>query len=139
MGSVREITNYSLLSVSYRDKKQLKRLLRMWNTLDDLGDKGDTVAICILMDLQRVTGIDLELYRKRARRAFNEGYKNGVLSFPQFMAISYTLVLGYTQEEIAWVMGVDQSVISRNINSGLKQMQIGLRAFVEDKSCGEKD
>lgn len=29
-------------------------------------------------------------------------------------------------------MGVDQSVISRNINSGLKQMQIGLRAFEED-------
>ena len=104
----------------------------MWDTLNELGDKGDTVAICILIDLQRVTGIDLELYYKNSRRAFNEGYKNGVLSFSQFMAIAYTLVLGYTQEEIAWVMGVDQSVISRNINSGLKQMQIGLRAFEEE-------
>lgn len=132
MGAVREIINYSLLRVSYKDKKQLKRLLRMWGTLDELGDKGDAVAICILIDLKRVTGIDMDLYSRKTRNAFNEGYKNGVLSFPQFMAITYTLVLGYTQEEIAWVMGVDQSVISRNINSGLKQMQIGLRAFEEE-------
>lgn len=133
MGAVREIINYSLLRVSYKDKKQLKRLLRMWGTLDELGDKGDAVAICILIDLKRVTGIDMDLYSRKTRNAFNEGYKNGVLSFPQFMAITYTLVLGYTQEEIAWVMGVDQSVISRNINSGLKQMQIGLRAFEEEE------
>lgn len=132
MGAVREHINHALLSVSYKDKKQLKRLLKAWSTLDELGDRGDTVAICILIDLQRVTGIDMDLYYKRDRRAFNEGYKNGVLSFAQFMAITYTLVLGYTQEEIAWVMGVDQSVISRNINSGIKQMQIGLRAFEED-------
>lgn len=132
MGAVREIINYSLLRVSYKDKKQLKRLLRMWGTLDELGDKGDAVAICILIDLKRVTGIDMDLYSRKNRNAFNEGYKNGVLSFPQFMAITYTLVLGYTQEAIAWVMGVDQSVISRNINSGLKQMQIGLRAFEEE-------
>ena len=132
MGVVREPLNYSLLRVSYKDKTQLKRLLRMWGALDELGDKGDTVAICILIDLQRVTGINMDLYYKESRNAFNEGYKKGVLSFPQFMAITYTLVLGYSQEEIAWVMGVDQSVISRNIDSGLKQMQIGLRAFEED-------
>ena len=132
MGAVREIINYSLLRVSYRDKKQLKRLLRMWHTLADLGARGDAVAICILVDLKRVTGIDLDSYSLKGRNAFNEGYKNGVLSFPQFMAITYTLVLGYTQEEVAWVMGVDQSVVSRNINSGLKQMQIGLKAFEED-------
>lgn len=132
MGAVREIINYSLLKLSYKDQKQLKKLLRMWGAIDEMGNKGDTVAICILIDLQRVTGIDMDLYYKRDRKSFNEGYKNGVLSFAQFMAITYTLVLGYTQEEIAWVMGVDQSVISRNINSGLRQMQIGLRAFEEE-------
>lgn len=132
MGAVREVLNHSLLRVSYKDKRQLKSLLRMWGTLDELGDNGDTVAICILLDLKRVTGIDMDLYSKKTRKAFNEGYKNGVLSFSQFMAITYTLVLGYTQEEIAWVMGVDQSVISRNINSGLKQLQVGLRAFDEE-------
>lgn len=104
----------------------------MWGTLMELGEDGDTTAICVLLDLQDVTGIDLDLYRRGARREFNEGYKNGVLSFPQFMAIAYTLVLGYTQEEVAWMMGVDQSVISRNTDSGLRQMQIGLRAFEEE-------
>lgn len=104
----------------------------MWSTLDDLGDKGDTVAICILIDLKRVTGIDPEKYNRKNRKLFNEGYKDGVLSFIQYMAIAYTLVLGYSQEELAYVMGVDQSVICRNINSGLKQMQIGLRAFEEE-------
>lgn len=133
MGNVREIINYSLLRVSYKDKKQLKRLLRMWGTLDELGDKGDAVAICILIDLKRVTGIDPDKYKRSNRKLFNEGYKDGVLSFTQYMAIAYTLVLGYSQEDLAYVMGVDQSVISRNINSGLKQMQIGLRAFEEEE------
>lgn len=132
MGAVREVVNYALLRVSYADKKQLKRLLKMWGTLSDLGNKGDAVALCILIDLKRVTGIDMDLYTNYDRTAFNEGYKRGVLSFPQYMAITYTLVLGYTQEEVAWVMGVDQSVISRNINSGLKRLQIGLGAFKED-------
>ena len=132
MGAVRDHTNHSLLRVSYKDKKQLKKLLKMWSTLDELGDKGDTVAIGILIDLQRVTGIDLEIYYKKGRKAFDAGYKNGVLSFPQFMAIAYNLVLGYTQEEVALLMGVDQPVISRNINSGIKQMQRGLRAFEEE-------
>lgn len=132
MGNVREIINYSLLRVSYKDKKQLKRLLRMWGTLDELGDKGDAVAICILIDLKRVTGIDPDKYKRSNRKLFNEGYKDGVLSFTQYMAIAYILVLGYSQEDLAYVMGVDQSVISRNINSGLKQMQIGLRAFEEE-------
>jgi DNA-directed RNA polymerase specialized sigma24 family protein len=129
VGAVRDVVNHTLLRVSYRDKKQLKKLLRMWNTLETMGEKGDAVAICILVDLKRVTGIDLELYDRENRQAFNDAYKNGVLSLAQFMAISYTLVLGYTQEEIAWMLDVDQSVISRNINSGLKQMQAGLRAF----------
>ena len=132
MGAVREVINHSLLSVSYKDTNQLKRLLRMWGTLSELGDKGDAVAICVLIDLQTVTGIDIDIYNPLDRKAFNEGYKNGVLSFPQFMAIAYTLVLGYTQEEIAWALGVDQSVISRNINSGLQRLQIGLRAFNEE-------
>lgn len=132
MGNAREIINYSLLRMKYRNKRQLKTLLRMWSTLEELGEKGDTVALCILIDLKRVTGIDLELYNRKDRKAFNLCYENGVLSQYQYMAIAYTLVLGYTQEELAYVMGVDQSVISRNINSGLKQMQIGLRAFEED-------
>lgn len=134
MGLTRNIINHSLLSVSYEDPKRIKSLLRMWGTLTELGERGDTVAMCILMDLQRVTGIDLELYTgKNDKKAFNNGYKHGVLSFYQFMAIAYTLVLGYTQEDVAEKMGVDQSVISRNIDSGIKQIQIGLRSYIEEE------
>ena len=38
------------------------------------------------------------------------------------MSIAYTLVLGYSQEDIAYVMGVDQSVISKNIRTGVKRI-----------------
>ena len=44
----------------------------------------------------------------------------------------YVLVLGYTQDELAFVMGVDQSVISKNINSGIKRIQRELRAYLEE-------
>lgn len=132
MGAVRDHINYALLRVCYKDKKQLKKLLRMWSTLEELGDNGDTVAICILVDLKNVTGIDMDLWRSGNMKAFNECYKRGRLSLAQFMAVAYALVLGYTQAEVATMVGVDQSVISRNINSGLRQMQIGLRAFEEE-------
>lgn len=132
MGAVREHINHSLLRVSYKDKKQLRKLLKMWGTLDELGNTGDTVAICILLDLKNVTGIDMDLWRGGNTKAFNECYKKGWLSLPQFIAVAYTLVLGYTQAEVAQMQGVDQSVISRNIDSGLKRMQTGLRAFEEE-------
>lgn len=48
------------------------------------------------------------------------------------MSIAYVLVLGYTQDELAFVMGVDQSVISKNINSGIKRIQRELRAYLEE-------
>ena len=39
------------------------------------------------------------------------------------MSIAYTLVLGYSQEEIAYVMGVvDHSVINKNIHTGIKRI-----------------
>ena len=47
------------------------------------------------------------------------------------MSIAYTLVLGYSQEEVAYVMGVDQSVVSKNINSGIKKIQKELKAHLE--------
>ena len=90
------------------------------------------VATCILCDLKQVTGIDIEKYKKFDRKEFNRGYLAGRLSQYQYMAISYTLVLGYSQEEVAYVMGVDQSVISKNINSGIKRIQRELRTYLEE-------
>lgn len=132
MGVIREITNYPLLRMSYKEKRTIRYFLRGWGALESLCYKGDTVAICILADLKKVTGIDLEEYYRSSRNIFNEGYKRGKLSHPQYMAIAYCLVLGYSQDDLAYVMGVDQSVISRNINSGIKVIQKELGAFEED-------
>lgn len=131
MGDVREIVNYQLLRLRYREPLVIKKLLRGWGWLESLSLKGDTVATCILCDLKTVTGIDTDKYRRKDRREFNLGYLNGKLSQYQYMAIAYTLVLGYSQEEVAYVMGVDQSVICKNVNSGVKKIQRELGAFEE--------
>ena len=126
MGVIRNSVNEQLLNLSYKDPKVVKSFLRNWAGMEILSLKGDTVAICILADLKRVTGIDLEKYHRGDKEEFNRGYLAGKLSHYQYMSIAYTLVLGYTQEEIAYVMGVDQSVISKNINSGVRKIQAEL-------------
>lgn len=130
---IRENVNTQLLNMSYKDKNNIKRLLRSWGSLESLSLRGDTVATCVLCDLQTVTGIDLDKYDKKDRTAFNMGYKDGKLSFYQYMAIAYTLVLGYSQEEVAYVMGVDQPVVNININRGIKKIQRELGAWLEDE------
>lgn len=132
MGAVvRNLVNDQLLSLSYKDPKNIKSFLRNWGGLESLSRKGDTVATCILSDLKQVTGINLDKYKRKQREDFNHGYLIGDLSHYQYMSIAYVLVLGYTQEEVAYVMGVDQSVISKNINSGIKKIQKELNAFLE--------
>ena len=127
----RENYNSQLLSMSYRDRNNIKQFLRNWGSLESLSLKGDTVATCILVDLKQVTGIDLDKFDRLDRDKFNKRYKLGKLSQYQYMAIVYVLVLGYTQFDVAYVMGVDQSVISKNINSGIKKIQRELKAFEE--------
>ena len=130
---VRDKVNVQLLRVSYREDKNIRNFLRNWGGLESLSRKGDTVATCILVDMKMVTGIDLEKYDRLDRTEFNNAYVNGKLSQYQYMSIAYTLVLGYSQAEIAYVMGVDQSVISKNINSGVKRIQKELKVFLEDE------
>ena len=132
MGVVRNTVNEQLLRVSYKEPKNIRNFLKNWCGLESLCYKGDAVAICILADLKRVTGIDIEKYNRGDRDRFNLCYLNGKLSHYQYMSIAYTLVLGYSQEEIAYVMGVDQSVVSKNINSGIKRIQKELNVFLEE-------
>lgn len=132
MGAVvRNIVNDQLLMLSYKDPKNIKSFLRNWGGLESLSHKGDTVATCILADLKMATGIDLDKYDKHNRRSFNMCYLDGKLSYYQYMAIAYTLVLGYSQEDVAYVMGVDQPVVNINIKRGIKKIQRELNAFLE--------
>lgn len=132
MGAVRDVSNDPLLRLSYKDPNNIRNFLKNWGGLESLSLRGDTVATCILADLKGVTGIDPTIYNRNNREAFNLCYLKGKLSHYQYMSIVYTLVLGYSQEEVAWVMGVDQSVISKNISSGIKRIQKELNAFLEE-------
>ena len=132
MGDVRDVINNQLLRMSYKDAKNIRNFLKNWGGLESLSLKGDTVATCILADLKEVTGIYPETFDRKNREKFNIGYLKGKLSHYQYMSIAYTLVLGYSQEEVAYVMGVDQSVVSKNINSGIKRIQKELRAELEE-------
>lgn len=135
MGVVRNIVNDQLLMLSYKDPKNIRNFLRNWGGLESLSLRGDRVATCILADLKTVTGIDPEKYNRLNKTEFNMGYLAGKLSHYQYMSIAYTLVLGYSQEEIAFVMGVDQSVISKNINSGIKKIQKELQEYTVMQEC----
>jgi len=128
---VRNTVNDQLLRMSYKDAKNIRNLLRNWGGLESLSRKGDTVAICILVDFKLVTGIDIAKFNRNNRDEFNKGYLNGKLSHYQYMSIAYTLVLGYSQQEVAYVMGVDQSVVSKNVNNGIRKMQVELNAMLE--------
>ena len=46
--------------------------------------------------------------------------------------IEKAIELLHRPDELAFVMGVDQSVISKNINSGIKRIQRELRAYLEE-------
>ena len=128
---VRNTVNDQLLRLSYSEQKNIRNFLRNWGGLESLSRKGDTVAICILVDLKQVTGIDPDKYDRHNRDDFNRGYLNGKLSKYQYMCIVYTLVLGYSQLEVAYVMGVDRSVVSKNVNNGIRKIQRELNALLE--------
>lgn len=127
MGATRNSGSEQLLNMSYSDPKNIKNFLRNWGNLEQLSSRGDTVALSILLDLKMVTGIDLSVYDRLNRTRFNSMYKNGCLSYKQFMSLVYTLVLGYSQDDIAYVMGVDRSVISLNASEGIKRIIRALR------------
>lgn len=119
---LKSTTNTGLLDVDYSNPKVIKDLLRNWCGLEDMSRRGDRVATCVLADLKRVTGIDICEYDPKRKDRFNRRYELGVLSHYQYMSIAYTLVLGYSQHDIAYVMGTDQSVIAKNIYRGVNKI-----------------
>lgn len=119
---LRSTTNTGLLDVDYSKSKVVKDLLRNWSGLENMSRRGDRIATCVLADLKRVTGIDIDEYDPKNKEKFNKRYELGILSHYQFMSIAYTLVLGYSQHDIAYVMGTDQSVVAKNIYRGVKRI-----------------
>lgn len=112
----------SLLEADYSKPSTIKSLLRNWSGMEAMSLRGDRVATCVLADLREVTGIRVDRFNKDNRSAFDRGWEDGILTYYQFMSIAYTLVLGYSQSDVAYVMGVDQSVVAKNLSRGIKRI-----------------
>lgn len=135
MGAVKvAVTNDQLLSLKYKDEENIRMFLSNWSGLERLSEKGDTVATCILIDLKSATGIDPNVFGREysSRKRFDRGRYRGALSYPQFISIAYTLVLGYKQEEIAFMLGCSQQAVNQNIDKGIKRIQQVLKAGLEE-------
>lgn len=135
MGAVKVRTvNDQLLYLKYSESRNIKMFLRNWGGLESLALKGDTVATCILLDLQIATGIDPEKFGRAEinRFLFEQGWKEGVLSYHQFVSVAYVLVLGYTQEEVAFMLGCTQQAVNQNISKGIRKIQTALKAYREE-------
>lgn len=104
-------TNYNILlmnSVDYGDLGKLKRLLNQWLSLEKLADKGDQVAMSIMMDI---------------KTCFGEYSKSPtLLTGKEIHLIRTILIDGYSQRELALEFGVTQKTISIRVNNGLEKM-----------------
>lgn len=116
----------ALLNMEYKDPHVIKRLLRNWSGMEALSIKGDRIATCVIADLQMVTGIDLSLFDKADMYKFISNRNKEILTEAQFIAISFVLVLGYSQPEVAFIFGVSQQAVGKNIASGVRKISSAL-------------
>lgn len=116
----------SVLELDYRDPHAIKKLLRNWSGMQSLSIRGDRNATCVIKDLEEATGIDLGGFDKEHFAEFIDNRNKEVLSEAQFIAISFVLVLGYSQPEVAFIFGVSQQAVGKSINSGAKRISLFL-------------
>ena len=110
--------NSSVLQLDYGDPNVIKKLLRNWSGMEALSLRGDRNATCVLVDLQEATGIDLGVFQKEYFDLFISKRNKQVLTEAQFIAISFVLVLGYSQPEVAYIFGISQQAVGKSISSG---------------------
>ena len=125
--------NSSVLELDYGNPQIIKKLLRNWSGMEALSLKGDRNATCVLADLKDATGIDLDGFDKRNFHTFIEKRNKAVLSEAQFISISFVLVLGYSQPEVGYIMGIAHQNVSKGINSGVNRISQYLEGRVQDE------
>lgn len=116
-------SNDRLLNVNYFDLEEIKSLISGWGALEKLAESGDVEALVILIDLQRAIGISItEMIQKKSAGLEAEKGKSGVLTEAQFVSIIYVLGLGYSQEEVAFILSCTKQTVSIHIHRGLKRI-----------------
>ena len=99
-----KLVNWKLLyRADYSNPRAIKKLLLSMDSLRCLAQKGDTVALSIYLDLKDAL------------------YAEGVLSKKQRKYLLLWMA-GYEQNQIGWMCGAGQDVISRGISRGAKNI-----------------
>ena len=125
--------NSSVLQLDYGDPNVIKKLLRNWSGMEALSLRGDRNATCVLVDLQEATGIELDVFDKEHFSEFISNRNKEVLSEAQFIAISFVLVLGYSQPEVAFIFGISQQAVGKSITSGARRISQYLEGEIKNE------
>lgn len=128
---LRHNTNDYLLDIEYSKPKVIKDLLHNWKGLERLSLKGDRVATCVLVDLKRALGFDVIAVDRKHYIKMPDYRNKEVLTYNQWVSVVFVLVLGFTQPEVAYIFGIAQQGISRNISTGVKRIAKYLSKGVE--------
>ena len=123
----------TMLEIDYTSPQVIKKLLRNWSGMEALSLKGDRNATCVLVDLKEATGIELDVFDKEHFSEFISNRNKEVLSEAQFIAISFVLVLGYSQPEVAFIFGITQQAVGKSITSGAKRISQYLEGRIQDE------
>ena len=123
----------SVLELDYGNPQIIKKLLRNWSGMEALSLKGDRNATCVLVDLKEATGIELDVFDKEHFSEFISNRNKEVLSEAQFIAISFVLVLGYSQPEVAFIFGISQQAVGKSITSGARRISQYLEGEIKNE------
>ena len=118
-------TNENLLNIDYSDPNIIKSLIKNWSMVERLAQKGDPVAPCILADLEKAIGVNIS-EMGRCKYSFSKVSNSEVLTDLQFICIVYVLGMGYSQEDIAYVLGCTKKVVNLHIVRGLRRICVYL-------------
>ena len=124
MGAVYiKTTNEQLLNLDYSDPEVIKSLIKNCSMIERLARKGDPVAPCILVDLEKALGVNIS---DMGKQDFELNRSSKVLTDNQFICVVYVLGMGYSQDDIAYVLGCTKKVVNLHIARGLRKICIYL-------------
>ena len=95
---------HNLLNISYAKPVTLKRAFAIYPTLAEIASKGQSDAIALKIDIEKMLQDDV------------------IISSSKAQAIKKYYLQGYTQPEIAEQLDVSQVAVSYIINSGIKEL-----------------
>lgn len=114
--------NETLLYLDYSKPETMKQIISNWSVMESLTFRGDTVAVAIMVDIERALGVSLSEIIHYKKRGLRWNKDKCILTEPQFISIVYCLGLGYSRREIAFVLGCERQAVDIHISRGIKRI-----------------